>query len=71
MRMLPGYARYYLHTITVHQRHPKKNVRRQAIENHEEVIREYGCAGDSRTLGRYSDNPRWGLPFDCFPKVVI
>ena len=60
MRLVPGYYRHFFRIPILHQHHPKKNIYRKSIENHERVIREYICKGTSKIIDDYPDTPNWG-----------
>ncbi|OHT16800.1 hypothetical protein TRFO_12866 [Tritrichomonas foetus] len=71
MKMIPGYARMFLHPINMHQKHEKKNVMRKAVNDHDVVMAEYACNGESKSLGKIYDNYKWGFAGEEFEEVRI
>jgi hypothetical protein len=71
MKLLPGYARFFIHPMNMHQRHAKKNVQRPAVENLDVVMEEVACVGESKTLGNNWDLFKWGQPTDVYKEIVL
>lgn len=69
MRLLPGYVLYVHQTPLLHQYHPRKNVRRHALENHDAIMQEFICKGVSTLLAKYPDKPTWGYAGENFEEV--
>ena len=60
MRLLPGYYRHFFRIPILHQYHPKKNVYRRALPDHEKAIDSYICTGTAPMIDDYPDTPNWG-----------
>jgi len=71
MKLINGYPRYILSSIVLHQKHAKKNVFRPAINNHHNIIDEYSCVGESKTLGKFNFSPNWGLSEEQFEEIIL
>ncbi|OHS99024.1 hypothetical protein TRFO_08576 [Tritrichomonas foetus] len=61
MKFVPGYIRFMMRAPIVHQYHPRKNIFRPAVRNHEEMMRSYACSCECKILGKFQDNDNWGL----------
>lgn len=70
MRLIPGYARFFIYPPNLHQKHDKVNVFRTSVENHETAIEEYACWGESKQLKKF-DTHKWGLVGEDFDEVLL
>ena len=66
MRLLPGYYRHFFRIPVLHQYHPKKNVFRKALPDHEKVMESYICTGTAPMIDDYPDTPSWGYANETF-----
>jgi hypothetical protein len=71
MKLLPGYARFFIHPLNMHQRHAKKIVFRPAVNDLDQVMEELACWGESKTLGKGWDSFHWGLEGEIFEEIEI
>jgi hypothetical protein len=71
MKLIPGYARYFIQPVNIHQKHHKSNVMRQAVNDLDVVMEEIACVGESKALGKNQDNYKWGLYGEAFPEVLV
>jgi hypothetical protein len=70
MKLIPGYARFFIHPVILHQGH-EKNVRDQAAQDVDAVIAEIACFGTSKTLGNNWDLHKWGQAGEAFAETVL
>ena len=70
MKMIPGHIRFFIHPLNIHQKHEKVNVKRASVHNHDKVMAEYSCNGESKTLGKWPDTYRWGLYGETFEETI-
>jgi hypothetical protein len=71
MKLLPGYARFFIHPLNMHQRHEKKNVQRPAVKDLDIVMEEVACVGESKTLGNNWDTHRWGQDGEVYDEIQM
>jgi hypothetical protein len=71
MKLIPGYARFFIHPMNMHQRHAKKNVQRPAVQNLDVVMEEVACSGTSKTLGNNWDTHKWGQVGDRYKEILM
>jgi hypothetical protein len=68
MTIVPGYVRHFLGTPIVHQWHPRQNIFRPSVRQHDALMSEYACRAEGRRLGRYDSSENWGLADESFPE---
>jgi hypothetical protein len=71
MKLIPGYARFFIHPMNMHQRHEKKNVQRPAVRDLDIVMEEVACSGSSKTLGNNWDIHKWGQASDIYQEILL
>lgn len=60
MKFVPGYVRYILRSPIVHQYHPRQNIFRPLVPDHEYKMQDYACYASSKDLSQY-ESENWGL----------
>lgn len=71
MRMVTGFIHSNIHIPTIHQYHPKINSYRPSIENHEEIVKELICNGQTNLLDMYPYDKNWGFKNVSFEEKMF
>jgi hypothetical protein len=71
LKLIPGYARFFIHPITIHQWHEANNWSGAAVRNVDVVMEEIACVGESKSLGKNFDIYKWGQLGEEFREVRI
>jgi hypothetical protein len=70
MRMVPGYVRHFYRPPNMHLRHERVNLKRPQVKDHEPVLSELACNGQSAVF-KGSESMSWGLGSERFPEGLV
>jgi hypothetical protein len=71
MGIVPGYIRHMIRTPIIHQYHPRQNIFRPAVRNHENLMKKYACDAECPLLGPFDDTDNWGFADQVFNEIHL
>jgi hypothetical protein len=71
MVIVPGYVRHIIRTPIIHQYHPRQNIFRPSVREHEALMKDYACHAECPRLGRYEDSDSWGFGDQQFNETYL
>ena len=72
MRLIPGFYKYLLSPVILHQHHEHINLQRKTLKDgnsKKQLMKDNICYGNTKHLKLYYENNEWGLSKEFLPEV--